>query len=233
MEKIIIQPKNVRCFGNIVSPKDTNNFLGGKIVKGTATVDGQSSTVYTGSYIANAYLTVTGANYIGSEDTLTLNCTLRNSQDTLLVNSAVYCECDGIVYSGRTNNYGRCTFELEELTAGIHRIKLFYAGSSNNGGCFKYHTVLVGDDPLSLSLYGSANLIQTGDSMGLFAGLSPGVVGSKVHFYEVYEPTVTVTASPNPIQTGEDTDITATLKDSDGSRIPDKDVYFYEKQMED
>jgi hypothetical protein len=58
--------------------------------------------------------------------------------------------------------------------------------------------------------------------------LSDGI-GRTVYFYEVLTPIFTLTATPNPIQSGDTSDIYSTVKDSDGSVAKNTKVYFYQK----
>ena len=56
--------------------------------------------------------------------------------------------------------------------------------------------------------------------------------GKTIHFYEKLEPTITLTATADIIQTNDTTDITATVIDEDGSKAKNTKVHFYIKEEE-
>ena len=76
VEKIIVNPESVRGLGNIISPKNTSDFVNymSNSTSSTDTVNNQNMTVYTlnfGSFV----LTITPT-YVKSGSTLTLTATL-------------------------------------------------------------------------------------------------------------------------------------------------------------
>ena len=89
-----------------------------------------------------------------------------------------------------------------------------------------------------LSVNGEPDIIQTGDNAEVYAQLIDyggypyninDASGKTVYFFERLTPTFTLTATPNPIESGDTTDIYSTVKDTDGSVAKNTKVYFYQK----
>jgi hypothetical protein len=85
---------------------------------------------------------------------------------------------------------------------------------------------------------GEPDIIQVGETAEVYGQLIDyggypyninDASGHTVYFFERLTPTFTLTATPNPIQTGDTSDIYASVKDSDGSKIrAGTPVYFYQ-----
>lgn len=73
-----------------------------------------------------------------------------------------------------------------------------------------------------------SNPIQSGDTTDIYANTPLGDSGYPVYFFEQITPVFRLTAEPSIIEVGEPTDIYATVKDSDGSKIgAGTKVHFY------
>ena len=243
-EKILVVPGDVRGLGNIVSPKTLSDFdvNDSVLTSSSDTVDEKTLTVYNLGYHGGAYFTVTSGHFVVYSDSLTsisLTAVLKkHSDDSAITSSSVSCIVNnGSTLTGTTNSSGSVTFSIPYNGAvNIFDIKLKYAGTNSIGGCTSYFKVIVGT-PTGISLIGSKSIIET-DKTSILIATMTGTIGETenvplpyqtVNFYEEYTPTrVTVYASPNPIQDGDTTTITAVLKDLDGSGIKGETVDIYE-----
>ena len=82
-------------------------------------------------------------------------------------------------------------------------------------------------------------MIKTGDTSDITAQLLDtdqshydlnDCAGKTIHFYEQITPTINITATKQIIQSSETTDITAKVRDEDGSIPKNMKVYFYEEE---
>ena len=246
MDVINFRPGDVRGGGNIVSPaKTVSDFdVSDSVVTSVSdTVDGKTVNVFNLGYRGGSYFTVTSGHFVVYTDELSsisLTAVLKkHSDDSAITSSSVSCIVNnGSTLTGTTNSSGSVTFSIPyDGTVNVFNIKLKYAGTNSIGGCTSYYRVIVGT-PTGISLVGSTDIIQTDETSILIATMT-GTIGpdeenvplpyQTVNFYEEYEPTtLTVSASPNPIQDGDATTITAVLRDLDGSRIKGETVDIYE-----
>ena len=244
MDLITFRPGDVRGGGNIVSPSKTvSDFdVSDSVVTSVSdTVNGKTLTVYNLGYRGGSYFTVTSGHFVVYTDSLTsisLAAVLKkHSDDSAITSSSVSCTVnEDTTLSGTTGNDGSVTFSIPyDGTVNIFNLRLTYAGTNSIGGCTSYFKVVVGT-PTGINLVGSTNIIQTDETSILIATVT-GTIGEEtvplpyqtVSFYEEYEPTtLTVYASPNPLQDGDTTTITAVLKDLDGSAIKGETVDIYE-----
>ena len=231
MEKIVIQPREVRALGNIVSPKSKNDFLGSKISQSKATVQGISSTVYTSTYLPMSKLKVEGEHYLKTEKTLNLKVTVTDNQDKPIRSGKVYCTVQNKTYSASIKSNGTCTLTIPKLIDGLHTLKIYYLGTTSIGGSFRNFSVVVGED-LLLELFCTQGVLQIGDDselFGILTSLGIGVPGVRVEFYEEFILSfVTAYASKNLLHTDETVDILAKVTDTDGSGVAEQLVQFYE-----
>ena len=84
----------------------------------------------------------------------------------------------------------------------------------------------------SIELTGEPTIIQTNKNAEIYAtGYDNGGVtvgeGHTIHFFEKLEPSLTVSASKSIIQSSEDVELYAKVKDDDGSLAKDVKVHFY------
>ena len=233
MDKVSVNPKSVRCLGNIVSPKTASDFgtLNGTIASSTDTVNSQSMTVYSTDYLVGSSISLSYTNLI-SEDTasFTVTATLKNNSDTAVNGATVYLDCNGNVTSATTNSSGVASFTVTTDGSTEYPFRAYYNGTVSLGGSTAMGKVYMAE-PDTLELLTDAPIIQDDDTSHLIAILSDGemrVPGQTIKFYEVYEPTtLTVTSTPSIIQSGETATIKATLRDEDGSRIKGETIKFY------
>ena len=245
MDLITFRPGDVRGGGNIVSPSKTVSDFDvsdGVVTSVSDTVDGKTVNVFNLGYRGGSYFTVTSGHFVVYTDELSsisLTAVLKkHSDDSAITSSSVSCIVnEGSTLTGTTNSSGSVTFSIPyDGTVNIFNLRLVYAGTNSIGGCTSYYRVIVGT-PTGINLVASESIIETDETSILIATMT-GTIGETenvplpyqtVNIYEEYTPTtVTVSASPNPIATGDTTTITAVLKDLDGSGIKGETVDIYE-----
>ena len=137
VEKIKINPDNIRAYGNIVSPKVLRDFATyeSELSSGTDTVNGETVTVYELEY-DDTPKTITSVSLVCSADETCL------VGDELVLNASV----DDIVggetitfYNGttslgtaNTNIYGVATFRYTTATTGEYKFKAKYSTYTSN-----------------------------------------------------------------------------------------------------
>ena len=98
----------------------------------------------------------------------------------------------------------------------------------------KHDKPIIQDWITHIDLSVTPTIIQTGDVADLKVtatdDMETGMSGKTIYFYEIFTPTVNLTADKNIIQTSEVCDLTAKVKDEDGSLVADTTVYFYIKE---
>ncbi len=87
----------------------------------------------------------------------------------------------------------------------------------------------------SINVNSVPDIIQSGENAEIYAtGLNNGGLavedGHIIHFFEKISPVIDVSASAPIIQTNEDTELYAKVKDDDGSLATGVKVYFYERE---
>ena len=224
MERIVVNPLSVRGLGDVVSSKSLDDYVkcGMSLSQGS---DSSLGTVFTGSYLAPAKLTLSVDRYISSStESFTVSATLKNSSDTAISGESVYLDVNGAVMSATTDGSGVVSFTVD--TDGSHEyvLKCFYRGTVANGGVFVGSSVVVVGTPTTLELNCTKDIIQSGENMGVWAKLTDdndeGVPYATVNFYEEWTPGIRLSANPSVIQSGEDIDLSAQLIDvSDGSLV--------------
>lgn len=89
-------------------------------------------------------------------------------------------------------------------------------------------------DGLRIALGFDNQIVQSGESVELKAMVVDNsnypVSGETVYFYEVFTPSISVSASDSIIQSGDSVSLTAKVKDEDGSLVQGETVYFYVKE---
>lgn len=109
--------------------------------------------------------------------------------------------------------------------------------STFNGFIGNYEISLEVDNsvPRSLDII-APKIIQSGQTANIKGVLEDyngdGIVGERINFYEVYNPSISLTSDKNIIQTGETANLSATVKDEDGSHVQGIRVDFYEIEEE-
>ena len=242
VEKVSVNPDRIRCLGNIVSPKTLSDYYNycSKVTSGSDTVSGDTKTVYTSNYLWGSNLTLSCDRLISpGSASFTVTATLKESSfNTGISNGSLKCIVnDGVVLTGSTNTSGNYTFTIPIVEESKYTIKVSYAGTPTTAGCFAGITAYVGT-VTGVTVTCEEALMKTGDTNQVIATVTgtfgdetdKGVPYQSVSFYEYYEPTsITVTGSVNPVISGEDTVITAVLRDSDGSMIKGETVNIYEE----
>ena len=243
VEKVSVNPGRVRCWGNIVSPKTSTDFnvYSSGLSTSTDTVNGETKTVYTSEYLVGSKLIIdfyegnlvdADSEYIG------VQATLRDNTNEFIVGATLKCVVnDNTVLTGVTDSDGYVDFEVPIVEESKYVIRISYEGTDSIAGCFRTVTAYVGS-ATGLNLTCTDSFVESTGVVSLVATLT-GTIGSEenipipyqtVSFYEEYTPTsLKVTGNPNPVVNGEDTVITAVLKDSDGSGIKGETVSIYFK----
>ena len=240
MEKIIIEPKEVRGLGDIVSPKTSSDFLGWNNAL-TSSTDSDYGTVYTGSYLAGSVLTVSSGRWrTVAGDSFPVGITLKTRSNSAISSASVKCVVNNdTVLTATTASDGTATFSIPK-TSGVCVYDLWftYAGTSSVAGCFRGFRVLLGDNDFDLDLIGESEIIQSGDRDVLLATVSAencngevvGVPGETVYFFEEWTPNVRLSGEASIIQSSDTDVLTAQLIDNeDGSIVKESGhtVYFY------
>ena len=242
VEKVSVNPGRVRCWGNIVSPKTLGDFYkySSTVTVGSDTVDGDTRTVYSSGYLVGSYLTVSSDRLISpSSESFSVTATLKNSSNSAITGATLKCIVnDTVLGTGTTDSNGICTFTVPVVEESRYVIRVIYEGTQSISGCFNGTTVYTGT-VTGVSVTCENQFMQTGDTNHIIATLT-GTIGSEenvgipyqtVSIYEEYEPTeVKIISNPNPVIKGDDTVITAVLRDSDGSGIKGETVSIYFKE---
>ena len=227
MEKLIINPSEVRGLGDIVSPKTASDFdkYNSTLSESTDTSLGK---VFTESYLAGSSLSMSVDSIIGTEDSsFTVELTLRNSSEAIISGVSVSLDVNGVSTSQTTNASGKASFTVSTDGSSVYQLKGVYEGSSIRAGCFVKGKVYV-VDPTGLSLICDKSIMQSDDKLSLLGqltgtnidGETVGVPYQAVSFYEEWTPGLRCSANPSIIQVGDDTVLSAQLIDStDGSLV--------------
>ena len=221
-EKIIVSPERVRAYGDVVSPKSSQDFVPYGCTVSSST-DSTYGTVFTEAYLAKSTLSLVYDRWISSEtESFTISATLKNSSGSAISSASVFLVVnDGSPVSATTNSSGVATFTVSTSTdVSDYRFRVYYTGTGSVCGSTVYGHVCVGD-VTGLELHGNKSVIQTDESVGLWASLTGAgcLKGVPVSFYEQWTPVLRVGANPSIIQTGDTMDLSAQLCDSDGSLI--------------
>lgn len=233
VNKIAVNPLEVRGAGNIVSPKTLSDFneFNSDVTSAEEVVNGTTMTVYTESYLNGSYMTVTAPKYVNiGTESATISAVLKYSQTGSLINSAPI-ECyvnDLLIESKSTDGNGTVSFTIPVTdTVSVYTVKLRYAGNTNVAGCFtvvRFYQYDITD----LNLIGDKSVIQSGDTCNLIAiltgtgvdGETIPISGQTVSIYEEYTPALGISSNKNIIQSGETANISLQLKDAeDGSLV--------------
>ena len=226
MDRVIVNPLDVRGLGDIVSPKSSNDFFDYNSITVSST-DSTYGTVYTDSYRSGAKITLTADTVIGVDaESFTVSVGLKDHSNNTLNGATVHLVVND-VDSTATTSSGTASFTVTCDGSKVYRLKAYYIGSSNDGGCFANHTVYVADAD-NLDLFATSNIIQSGTDISLIGvltgedgtGKTMGVPGQTVNFYQEWTPGIKLDVEANLIQSGTGIDLSAQLYDtSDGSLI--------------
>ena len=184
LDKVSVNPKNIRCLGNIVSPKTAVDFgtVNGTISSGTDSVNTQSMTVYTTDYLVGSTITLSGDRVIEVEDTsFTVTATLKDNTDTVVTGATVYCDVNGTVMEATTNSSGVASFTISTDGSAVYSIRCYYNGSDNLAGSSAYTRVYCADAD-TIEVYGTQSIIQTGETIKLI-GVLKSITGDEMETY--------------------------------------------------
>lgn len=225
MEKIIVNPLNVRGLGNVV---DADNTLGEYNSHLTTVTDLTYGSVWNSEYLTGSYIILSYDKVIASIGDLTVSLTLKDNTDTVIGSVSVSCYFNGETYTATTNSSGVASFTLPVTETGHHTFKVVYSGTNSIAGCIKLGSFYCGELE-SIELISTNEIFQDDDTIHLIGLLSPDVPGVSINFYEIYTPTtLTVSSDKTIFQSGETATIKAVLRDEDGSRIKGETIYFYD-----
>ena len=250
MEKLIVKPNDVRCLGDIVSPKSLSDFEAGynSLTKGSDTVDGASSTVYISDYMAQCHFEISSNSrfipYTGQDSFEVTTALYLISAWThgSISDATVKCYLDDVLIgTGTTDSTGHVSFTIPISERTVYPVKFVYDGGrisivEESCGCSLNVNYVVAEAS-SLTLIGEENIIQSGDTDNLLVTLTgTGVDGKNIRipgvmvtFYRIVDPVLSLSASPTIIQSGEQTNITAKLTDSSSHEgIRGQTVTFYQ-----
>ena len=177
VEKIVIIPEEVRGLGDIVSSKSSSDFMmyNGKLSSST---DEDYGTVFTESYLAGSSITLTSipAHINSDASSITVTGSLKDSSNNAISGATIKYRINDVGVSTITDNNGSFTFTVNIgdpndhviPPSDVYLVKVWYEGSSTVGGCFITKKVY-SRVPTGVRLVGTKDLIQTGDTLELFA----------------------------------------------------------------
>ena len=230
MERVIVNPGNVRGLGNIVSPKTLTDFsvCNGKLASSTESVNNVDMTVYTSSYLAGSSLSLSYTNLIATTDTsFTISVALKDNTDSAVNGATVYLLVnDASPVSATTNSSGVATFSVDSDGSSKYNLKCYYDGSVSLGGSVAFGIVYCVDVE-ELTLIASKNNIQITDTDCLIATLTGTnldsepvrIKGQLIEIFEEYTEDIRIKGQ-KALQSGSTINLTAELCDGeDGSRL--------------
>ena len=225
MEKIIVNPLEVRGLGNII---DANNTPGEYNSLLTSVSDSTYGSVWNSEYLTGSYLSLEYDKVIAGIGDLTVSATLKDSTDTVIGSATLKCYFNENTYTDTTDNTGVASFTLPVTETGHGTFKVVYEGTDNVAGSVKLAGFYCGELK-DMGLISTKNIIQEDGTTRLISILSPGVPGVSVQFYEVYTPTsLSISSDVSISEIGDTVTIKAVLRDEDGSRIKDETISFYD-----
>lgn len=234
MDRVTVNPKLVRGLGDVVSPKSSNDFFDYNSITVSST-DSTYGTVYTDSYRAGAKLVLDNVRIISSgTESFSVSATLKDHSDAVISGATVHFVVNDSDTTVTTNGSGVASLTVSCDGSSVYRIKVYYIGNSNDGGCFANSSVSVVGSVDELELIASKNVIQTGDTSEFVAtlldGEGNGVPYQVVSFYEEWTPGIRLTGDKSIIQSGGTVDLSTQLYDtSDGSLVRESghNITFY------
>lgn len=200
VEKIIVNPSEVRGLGDIVSPKSASDFslYGATLESGTDTVYGVSMGVYLMEPDLGeaTSLTVTSSSStLVLDGTVTISATLKDSSNVAISGATItFKESDTTLGTGTTNSSGVATYTYTGTSVGSHTVVGVYDGDSTYASSTGNVSLTVSDHSYSLA-FSQASYTATGGS----ATLSVTLLDNNV---AVSGATVSVTGSDSSLYTG-------------------------------
>ncbi len=181
MDKVIVNPSEVRGLGDIVSPKSLSDYIGGEV---SSVGDG----VFELEYLDGSFLTLTVPATISGDDTsFSVSATLKDSSDTAISSATVYCDVNGTVLTGTTNSNGVVSFTVNTDGSSRYDVKVYYTGTSTVAGTVRQCIVRVSDAELTeIGLVTDKSVIQSGDTVHFISQVTGtgDLSGVTVEFYK-------------------------------------------------
>ena len=173
VEKIIINPEEIRGYGNIIIPHVTSDYdvVNASLESGTDTVNGQSMTVYELEYAPNLTNTVLSLSVSPSSvyvyDNVVFTAVLEDEDDNPISGATVtFKEGDTVLGTDTTDNTGEASLTLSTLTAGSHSVTANYSGDSTYASSTSSSVSVTVSHSYSLS-FSSSSYVATGGSATL------------------------------------------------------------------
>ena len=196
MDRVSVNPLKVRCLGNVVSPKTVSDFgtLNGTVSSSSDTVNNQTMTVYSTDYLVGSSISLDVGGVIGSDvDEFLVYATLKNNSNSAVSSATVYCVVNGVSASATTDTNGVATFTVTTDGSDEYRIRCYYEGTVSLAGSSAYKVVSVAELSM-IELLGTATIIETDETLDLFARVTDAVAGVPVSFYLESDDNRTVTS---------------------------------------
>ena len=245
VEKITIQPREVRGLGNIVSEKTSKEFLadGCRVQQQTTTVNNVSRKTFSAdggvSVLTKTKLVVEGPTLVDLRDeSMVFKATLYDMPaETIVTGHIVRCLVNGEIYEKSTGSSGTATFTIpNEFEEGVYNLTFVFNTIQQRAWSYRNWTITVADESdLGLCVLPIARTIQTGIVDTVLARYTTGAWGIKgkvIHFFERYlESTLNLLSSKNISFIGDVTGLTAIYRDENGSGIQDTLIYFFERYL--
>jgi len=146
MEKIIVNPRQVRALGDIVSPKCVADFEKYCCTL-TESTDASFGDLYTSEFLPGARLVI---DYPGSvsvdDDDFTVDVLLKDDSGAVISGASVYCDFNGDLSSETTDSNGEASFTLScDGESSEYWFRVCYAGTGSLAGAICRGVVTVVD----------------------------------------------------------------------------------------
>ena len=198
VEKVIVNPGDVRGLGNVVSPKSLSDFwvVDGSLSSSSETIENFTVPTFTLGYLAGSYLLFDGDKWVTpSGDSFTVGVVLKkHSDDSVVTGVTVKCKVNGgEPLTATTDSNGLASFTVSVVDGLCSYDFLFtYEGTSSLAGCFLTARVHTGGDTFDFDAELTKSIIQVGETSELVTSLTGsdctgetvGVEGIPVYFFE-------------------------------------------------
>ena len=251
VDKVTVNPLEVRGAGDIVSPKTLYDFGFFKtyVNQTTDTVNGLPTTVFiAGMRQSQESLELIVDNFINYTEDLesfTVVAVLRTGAGAVLSGKTVTCTVNNdLVLSGTTNSQGRVSFTVPVSYAGKYSLSAKYTDTTQAGsvaGVVTNVNVFIGELE-NITVLSDVNPVGAGEESTLLGEVDCLVEydtypaeGVTLSFYEEYFPDSLGLRVDKSILTGDTVALSAKLLDTDGSiiQVSGETVSFYEEFVRD
>lgn len=240
MEKIIVNPRQVRALGDVVSPKGVADFEKYCCTL-TESTDASFGDLYTSEFLPGARLVI---DYPGSvsvdDDDFTVDVLLKDDSGSVISGASVY--CDLVDSSATTDSLGKASFTIPcDGESSEYRFRIYYAGTGSLAGAICRGVVTVVDyESVDFSLLVDNPVLCSGEFAEFVAKLdelnSSGVMvpvsGAVVEFYmdvDVEPASISLVSSKDILSYadgGDSCTLTATVLGSDSNPYEGATVVF-------